>query len=605
MCGIAGLYQPKKSQDERHTLALAMNNAIAHRGPDGDGLWGDETITLAHRRLSILDLSPAGAQPMASQGGDWVVSFNGEIYNHNDIRKDLSVNWRGHSDTETIAEGLQQWGFTATLAKMNGMFALAAYHRPSRELFIARDRMGEKPLYYAHYNGGLAFASELAALMQLPDLPRETDREAAAALLMHRYIPAPLCILKAVRKLPAAHYLHFGVGHAPTLHAYWQLPQAGITKMADKDISVELSSLLLSATKMRMLSDVPFGAFLSGGIDSSAIVAAMQRAASNPVQTYTIGFEDPRYNEAPIAAKVAKALGTRHTEFQIGEAELIALVPRMAKIYSEPFADFSQIPTIALSQNVRRDVTVALAGDGGDECFAGYSRIHETVGEFTGGGSPLYSTLAGIGSSIAPFALRKTNKRLAMKSQADFASYYNLRYATWHQYSGIVPASSFPEPFIYPDKDAMTAANKFEMLCYLPEDILTKVDRASMSASLEVRAPFLDHTLVEFLWQLPPAQRAQYQPKGLLRKFLSEQIPSLPAEIFTRPKQGFEPPLAAWLRGPLKGWADDLLNEPHPWLNMKLVRQYWHAMTEQNKSMHQFIWPVLMLRAWEREYGVQ
>lgn len=604
MCGICGIYQPKSSPDARHAQALAMNNALRHRGPDGDGIWSDDTITLAQRRLSVIDLSQAAAQPMASQTGDWVISFNGEIYNFQDIRKELKVNWRGHGDTETIVEALQEWGFEKALSHLNGMFALSAYHRPTRTLFIARDRMGEKPVYYAHYNGGLVFASEMGALLKLTDLPRETDREAIASLLQYRYIPAPLSSLKAVRKLPAAHYLQFSVGHAPVIKSYWQLPKTGALAINDDDLAAELSSRILASTKIRMLADVPLGAFLSGGIDSSSVVAAMQAAASNPVRTYTISFEDPRYDEAPIAKKVANALGTAHTEFKIEENDLLALVPRLAGIYSEPFADFSQIPTIALSQKVRRDVTVALAGDGGDECFAGYSRIHETAREYQPGFLP-FELLAQTGSAVAPFALRKFNKRMALRSKTDFAAYYNLRYSTWHRYSGIAPADNFPAPILFPDKNAMTSANAFEMLCYLPEDILTKVDRASMSASLEVRAPFLDHTLVEFLWSLKPEQRAQYQPKGLLRQFLFEQVPSLPAETFTRPKQGFEPPLAAWLRGPLKGWADDLLKADHPWLNMKLVRQYWHAMTEQNKSLHQFIWPVLMLRAWEREYGIQ
>lgn len=599
MCGIAGLYQPKQSIEARQQSAAAMNNAIRHRGPDGDGLWSDDAITLAHRRLAIIDLSDAGAQPMASHAGDWVVSYNGEIYNYMDVRAELQANWRGHSDTEVICEALQQWGFEATLQKLNGMFALAAYHRPTRLLYIARDRLGEKPLYYAHYNGGFAFASELIALMQLPDLPRETDPAAVNALLMHRYIPAPLSIFRSVRKLQAAHYLTFD-GRAVEIKNYWQLPQTGARKVSDAELQDEISARIDRAVRMRMMSDVPLGAFLSGGIDSSAVVAAMQGAGAE-VKTYTISFDDPRYDEAPVAREVAAAIGTQHTEFKVGESELLNFVPQMARVYSEPFADFSQIPTLALSHHVRRDVTVALAGDGGDECFAGYPRIHDSVRDY-GGRNPLANMAANIFSAAAPFAARKTVKKLALRSQPDFAHYYDLRYATWHARSQI-NSHPFSEIDIT-DPDHFTAANKIELLRYLPEDVLVKTDRASMHASLEVRAPFLDYTLIEFLWSLPPGQRAQAQPKGLLRQFLKHKIPSLPESIFTRPKQGFEPPLAAWLRGPLHDWAQDLLSAPHPALNMPLARRYFSALVQQKKSLHTFIWPVLMLRAWEREFNI-
>lgn len=601
MCGIAGIYRKDFSIDAREQLATRMNNAIRHRGPDGDGLWSDDVITLAHRRLSIIDLSEAGAQPMASHIGDWVISFNGEIYNYLDLRRAIPANWRGHSDTEVIAEALQLWGFERTITELNGMFALAAYHRPSRTLYIARDRLGEKPVYYAQNANGIAFASELIALMQLPDLPREIDPVAANALLMHRYIPAPLCILQSVRKLQAAHYLKFTADHELSVHAYWQLPEVDTRRISETDLADEISARILKATQMRMISDVPLGAFLSGGIDSSAIVAAMQRSGRQ-VKTYTISFDDPRYDEAPIAREVANAIGTQHTEFRVSESELIEMVPNMAQFYSEPFADFSQIPTLALSKYVRRDVTVALAGDGGDECFAGYPRMQSAIADY-GWRNPFGGIMADALAAIAPFNARKQIKKLSLSAQKDFAHYYDLRYATWHARSGINHLP-FPETDIMSDADHLLTANKIEMLRYLPEDVLTKTDRASMAHSLEIRAPFLDHTLIEFVWSLPTAQRAQLQPKGLLRQFLTRQIPNLPDETFARPKQGFEPPLASWLRGPLHDWAQDLLASPHASLNMPLVRRYFTAMVQQKKSLHGFIWPVLMLLAWEKEYQI-
>lgn len=636
MCGIAGFWSGSPTLDgEQHLERMCA--AIAHRGPDAQGIWtnSDKTVFLGHRRLAIVDLSDAGLQPMQSHCGRYHVVYNGEIYNHLDIRKQLetdgAINWRGHSDTETLLQAFTQFGFEKTLNVLNGMFAIALWDTQEKKLFLARDRMGEKPLYYTKFQNTILFASELHAFRGLPNWQADLDATSVDAFLRYSSVPAPLTIYKEVYKLPPAHYLCLSTVSAelPTSQPYWDLPSiagngtANELDLNDTDIIAELQKKLLHTVDSRTLADVPLGSFLSGGIDSSLITALMQSQSMQKVKTFTIGFEEKEYNEAPYAAAISNHLGTEHTELYVNEKQALDLVPRLGNLYDEPFADSSQIPTLLLSSMTARHVKVSLSGDGGDELFYGYSRYPTSLA--------LWNKVSRI-----PHFIRKPAAGLAHHlsrlGQSDNAQnsnnlssldYQRMRIQALH---GAVGSAHFedayrnllalnkqslvkttPESPHIPaafSKNALTGVENKMMLMdmqyYLPDVVLTKVDRASMAYGLESRAPLLDHQLVEYAWTLP--QRVKSRDgisKWALQKILHKYVPR---ELFERPKMGFGVPIDHWLRGELKEWSNDLLNEQRlkdeGHLDHRLVGKLLHEHRSGKADRHFQLWPVLMFQSW-------
>ena len=654
MCGITGFWGAAGQREELVARAAAMGNAIYHRGPDAHGEYveADCGLALAQRRLSILELSPAGAQPMASHSGRWWIAYNGEAYNHASLRARLEagqgeIAWRGHSDTEVILAALDAWGVEATLAALDGMFALAAWDRQEHRLILARDRLGEKPLYWGRMpDGTLLFGSELRALFAHPSWQGEIDRDALAAFMRCQCVPAPRSIFKRVHKLLPGHWLEIKApcgssGGAEELRPYWLLQdamQAGEAARQRKDLRPEhvlddFERVLGEVVGEQSLADVPLGAFLSGGIDSSLIVALMQRQASRPVKTFTVGFDAGEFDESAHAREIARHLGCEHHEIRLSGSDALAMVPAMAAVYDEPFADASQLPTALVAKFAREHVTVALSGDGGDEMFAGYSRyaiaasLWQRIGKLP---SPLRRGLAaGIGvlpdgawefaakclgplrPGLASKAPADKARRLAMMLAApDFAHFYEALLAHWPQPERLVLGGRWAPS----DRVLGTAArglDPFEFmqahdtLAYLPDDILVKVDRAAMAVSLETRAPLIDRRVLEFAWSLPPAFKRQGgQGKWLMRELLARHVPRT---MFERPKQGFAVPLEAWLRGPLRDWAEDLLSaeklaadgllDPQP------IRACWQALLKGQGGMHYRIWDVLMFQAWLEAWG--
>lgn len=634
MCGIAGILAP----DPRALASVlaAMADALRHRGPDAEGIWSDETtgIGLAHRRLSILDLSPHGAQPMVSARGRFVLCYNGEIYNHGALRRDLEaggpINWRGHSDTEVLIEAIERWGIRKTIERCNGMFAFAAWDRGQRTLTLARDRLGEKPLYVGRVGSMLAFASELKALRRLPGWQETVDRQALAELLRFGYIPAPRSIQAGVFKLPAASLVTFAANDAclpltlgdfaARTEKYWDLPAIAAAGAAAPfagdatEAATQLEALLDDAVRLRMEADVPVGAMLSGGIDSSLVTALMQKASARPVRTFTIGFGDSRFDEARHARLVAAHLGTEHTELHLTPGRALEAIPRLPEVYDEPFADPSQLPTLLVCEMARRHVTVALSGDGGDELFFGYARypdalrIWRRIGNWpTGARRTAAVGLRALGGAISNglgFRLRRLGRRI---DAADFDAYYanllslSLTPTASEWPSGLPARPLFPPGLADPARRMMLA----DQQAYLPEDILTKTDRACMAASLELRVPLLDPRVVEFAWRLPAAQRWDgCRGKHLLRQLLYRLVPP---EIVDRPKQGFEIPVDDWLRGPLRGWMLDLLDPAalrrtgllDAGVVSRLVEEHLSGRGDNGFAL----WPALVFEAWRRAHA--
>lgn len=630
MCGIAGILGFCRAPFG--PLLTDMADSLRHRGPDAGGVWCDAEagIGLAHRRLSILDLSPQGAQPMISASGRFVLCYNGEIYNYAALRREIEscriVAWRGHSDTEVLVEAIEQWGVAGALARSNGMFAFAVWDRAQQTLTLARDRMGEKPLYIGRVGGVLAFASELKALRRLPNWQQTVDRQALALLLRFGYVPAPLSIHQGIFKLPAATFITFTPeAAAGTLdlsrfiarcERYWDLAEIAAAGMADPfpgddDAAVAaLDTLLGDAVGLRMEADVPVGALLSGGIDSSLVAALMQRAVSRPVRTFTIGFREDRFDEARHARLVAAHLGTDHTELHLTPDRALDVIPRLPQVYDEPFADASQIPTILVSAIAREHVTVALSGDGGDELFFGYARyadalrIWRCIGGWPAGVRHTMATgLGSAGRAVGGhlgFRLRRLGRRI---DAANFDVFYaNLLSLT------LTPTAASGWPAELPGDPAIPTrlANLGQRMMfadqwtYLPEDILAKTDRASMAASLELRVPLIDHRVVEFAWRLPERYRWDRQDgKLLLRRLLYRLIPR---ELVDRPKQGFEIPLDDWLRGPLRKWMLDLLDPATLRNEGYLDASVLSALVAEHLSgrgNHGYaLWPALMFEAW-------
>lgn len=640
MCGFTG-FLDRSGFSDGDALLRRMADTIAHRGPDSDGYWvdGEAGVALAHRRLAIIDLSPAGHQPMLSHDGRFVLTYNGEIYNHIDLRRELDEQganaWRGHSDTETLLQGFSVWGVRGTLERANGMFALALWDRAERKLYLARDRMGEKPLYYGRQGKTLLFGSELKALRQHPAWQGGIDRGALSLFLRHSYVPGPYSIYDGIQKLPPGHYLEMAAGDAdlPEPIAYWDIaekaryardrpfegsPDAGVDALED---------LLLDAVGIRMAADVPLGAFLSGGYDSSTIVALMQRQSSRPVKTFSIGFSEAEYNEAHHAKRVAKHLGTDHTELYATPQDALDQIPILPHHWDEPFADASQIPTLLVSRLARTAVTVSLSGDGGDELFCGYNRyaqgydVWRRLGRMPRGLRKMISgalRLAPAGAidnamKIAPANLRRmaVGDRLLKLADVLDVEQGDDFYRTLVSHSkdpGSLVLGGHEPPTILSEADPdWPATGDFrdrmmylDMRSYLPDDILVKVDRASMAVSLESRVPLLDHRVVEFALALPLAHKLRNgEAKWPLRQLLYRYVPR---EMMERPKTGFGVPIEHWLRGPLRDWADDLLAPDRlrreGVLDADAVSRLWSDTRSGRRRTHHHVWDILMFQAW-------
>lgn len=646
MCGIAGFLEqpPCSSQSESLDRVTKMAHTLRHRGPDDAGAWADAAagIALGHRRLSVVDLSATGHQPMPSACGRYVVSFNGEIYNFRSLRAELEQSghrFRGHSDTEVLLAAITRWGVEGALARANGMFALALWDRQERVLFLARDRLGEKPLYYGWIGPRFLFASELKALCAHPDFRPVINRDAVALYLRHNYIPAPFSVYQDVAKLPPGTLLAVRAEAASVRGApvrYWSARTAAESGVANPWVGTEsealaqLDDLLRDAIRMRMEADVPLGAFLSGGIDSTTVVALMQAQSTRPVRTFTIGFHEGGYNEAESAAEVARRLGTDHTELYVTPAEAMAVIPRLPALYDEPFADASQIPTFLVSQLARRHVTVSLSGDGGDELFGGYNRyfwgrsIWRKVGWLPAAWRRTAArTLTAVSPeswdtgfrALGPFLpgrLRQRNpgdklhKLAQVLAVSDPEALYRGLISQWHDPAAVVPGAGEP-PTTLTDRSQWANLDDFTLqmmyldtVTYLPDDILVKVDRASMGVSLEARVPLLDHRVVEFAWRLPLAMKIRDgQGKWLLRQVLYQYVPR---EIMERPKMGFGVPIDAWLRGPLRDWAETLLDakrlQEEGLFHPQPIRTRWTEHLSGQRNWQYSLWGVLMFQAW-------
>jgi asparagine synthase (glutamine-hydrolysing) len=647
MCGIAGILQPAGARSHESLTAAAdrMASVLAHRGPDDGGTWADPVagVALGHRRLAILDLSDAGHQPMVSASGRWVVTYNGEIYNHAALRRRLEGHghrFTGSCDTEVLVAGLDVWGLETTLRECNGMFALAAWDRRDRVLHLARDRLGEKPLYVGWSSGGLIFGSELKSLLAHRDFVPRIDRASLALYLRHNCVPAPFCIYEGVQKVMPGEILSVRADEVPRRRArrstYWsarEVAERGAEAPArpDDEVMEELEELLLDAVRLRMVADVPVGAFLSGGVDSSAVTALMVQASRAPVRTFTVGFSDPAYDESASAAAVAAKLGTDHTEERLHPDEALATIPTLPLIYDEPFADSSQLPTLLVSRLARREITVALTGDGADELFAGYNRhawcerlwgrleavplrARRAAGTVLALPSPgAVDGMVRVGSRGLPpsWRLRTPSTKVAKLARIlpSFSpeDMYQRLTSHWPDPSALV---GVPEPRTLVSDTSRwpalpTATERLMLLdqmTYLPDDILTKVDRASMSVGLEVRVPFLDHRVVEAAWRLPLQQKLREgQTKWPLRRILRAHLPD---ELVSRPKMGFGLPLGSWLCGPLREWAEDLLSAPaladDGLLEPEPIRRLWRGHVRGRVDASQELWDVLMFQAWRR-----
>lgn len=642
MCGFAGFWSPTESLENPAAVAAAMNDAILHRGPDDSGEWCDTNggAVLGFRRLSILDLSPAGHQPMTSVSGRYVITFNGEIYNFADLRTDLvtaGYTFRGHSDTEILLAAFEAWGVTVTMQRCVGMFAIALWDREDKALHLVRDRMGEKPLYYGDMGGTLLFGSELKALRAHPAWRGDIDRGAVALFLRHNYVPAPYSIYKNVRKVVPGTIVTIRAGrfNAPEITTYWSAREMAERGMASPlresdDVMIEtLDTVLRDTIRAEMVADVPLGAFLSGGVDSSALVALMQAQSTTPVRTFTIGFHEEGYNEASHAKAVAAHLGTDHTELYVTPAEAMAVIPRLPMIYDEPFADSSQIPTFLVAQLARQYVTVSLSGEGGDELFAGYNRyfwgerlwrklapvprgVRAGLGRSLQGIAPgRWDALFAQVGPMLPSRYRvvapghKIHKAAAFLSADSADAMYRRAMTHWPDPTGMTgapePATVLTTPAAWPAfDDVVHRMMYFDMMTELPDDILVKVDRATMAVSLESRAPFLDHRVAELAWRIPLHQKVRNgEGKWILRQLLYKYVPR---SLIERPKMGFGVPIDSWLRGPLKAWASVLL-EParlarEGYFDPKTVTQAWNEHQQGERNNAHLLWGVLMFQGW-------
>ncbi len=653
MCGIAGCISKKSHREELTDILSKMSASITHRGPDDEGQWIDPELGmgLAHRRLSIIDQSSHGHQPMVSFQGRYVISYNGEIYNFGELRDELESSslpkssspfkWKGHSDTEVILAAIEEWGLEKALQKFIGMFAFALWDRKERVLHLVRDRLGIKPLYYGWQGNSFLFGSELKALKSHPHFQGEVDRKALALMMRFSYIPSPYSTYKGIFKLPSGTVLSVNPEDMNTLSEpipYWSVKNVAETGVntpfikSEQEAVSSLENLLRDSIKLRMISDVPLGAFLSGGIDSSLVVALMQSQSDRPIKTFSIGFHESDFNEADHAKAVATHLGTDHTELYVTSEQAMAVIPRLPAIYDEPFADSSQIPTFLVSEMARKDVTVSLSGDGGDELFGGYKlytqgpKLWKTIGglpdwsrsllknSFSVISSGMFqenwlgSLLKINGNSKAELIrnkLRKFSEILSARNPEEL--YFNLRCLS----RGDGPSSVLFEGGVVPnpyDNDLYKPKNLnfiqkmmfLDTISFMSDGILTKVDRASMDVSLEARVPLLDHRVVEFAWRLPLNLKIRNGVgKWLLRQVLYKYVPK---NLIERPKMGFDLPISAWLRGPLRDWSEELLKEDRlqreGFFDPEIVREKWAEHLSRKYDWSDYLWSVLMFQAW-------
>ncbi len=637
MCGITGFISPSpKPESDLKKQIHKMARAINHRGPDGEGYWQDKDfgVALGHKRLSIVDLSPTGAQPMHSTCGQLVMVYNGEVYNAPELSKDLiktGAKFRGTSDSEVILEGFSQWGIHRTLEKLVGMFAIAIWNKQSKELYLIRDRLGIKPLYWTHTKGELIFASELKALKQHPLCPTTINDNATANYMRKGYIGGSTTIYKNVQKLLPGNILRFKAKESPEIKPFWSLREVVSNATNDQytgtfdEAKEHLTTILKDAVQKRMLSDVPLGSFLSGGIDSSLVAAIMQSHSSSPVRTFSIGFNESKFNEAPHAAAVAQHLGTDHTEMYVSPSDAFEVIPNLPTIFDEPFSDPSQIPTYLLSKLTREHVTVALSGDGGDELFAGYDRYFtaNAFAKLLRQPTILRKLQANLIDSVSMETANRISKVLPKNMGKHLAGHKLQRISPalhdgkittlYHSVlshkqqtamilrSGTESVDIDPEfPTGFNTKSNIALLQYIDTLDYLPNDILTKVDRASMAVSLEARVPLIDHRVVEFSWRLPHKYKVDNGTgKHILKEILYQYVPR---ELLDRPKMGFSVPIGEWLRGPLQTWAEDLLTtdalNSTEVFNTDYVRNIWqqHQSLQVNWEFH--LWDILNLQSW-------
>jgi len=637
MCGFAGFHSTRNFPPDAAELAQKMGERLRHRGPDDSGQWLDAAlgVALSFRRLSIIDLSQFGHQPMISPDGRFVLMMNGEIYNHLELRTELEKHgqtFRGHSDTEVLLAGISIWGLEPTLKRSTGMFAIAVVDRQERQLLLARDRMGEKPLYYGWSGGTFFFGSELKAFRPHPAFVPEVDRRALTLYMRFGYVPSPWCIVAGFHKLSAGRILALPLnGEAgpgkESIRAYWSVPKPaenGGFHGSPEDCARELEELLRASIRQQMLADVPVGAFLSGGIDSSTVVALMQAQAGVPVRTFSIGFPDADYDESGHAEQIAKHLGTDHTTWQCADSELLELVGRVPQVYCEPFADDSQVPTMALARVARQQVTVSLSGDGGDELFHGYGRYEKSLQRWQQLGSsfPARGAARGIlGASNAwvslmPESALKRRLKCKLKRAGEQWLAHGLPEFYRHRVSLIKtselylcqPESGldfFDETAHGPGfKDDVSWLSYLDLNTYLPDDILVKVDRAAMAFSLETRVPMLDHKIVEYAARIPNAiKRFQGRAKWPLRAILER---SIPPELTERPKMGFNTPIGRWLRGPLREWASSHLDpgrlRREGFFDPVEIQRVWNEHQKGPRDLSITLWGILMFQAWRETF---
>ncbi|MCK1655266.1 asparagine synthase (glutamine-hydrolyzing) [Bradyrhizobium sp. 149] len=642
MCGITGILQAPDASRSADLAAIGpMTARLRQRGPDADGFWSDRDagVAFGHRRLSIIDLSDAGRQPMLSSDGRFVITFNGEIYNYKPLRRELECagkHFTGNSDTEVLLALIERCGLEKALQRCNGMFAIGLWDRRNRTLHLARDRMGKKPLYVARTSNAVVFASELKAIAAFPGFHQEIAPGAVAEFLTRGWLPEDQCIWRGVFKIPPGGALTIRADDLSVcrdaaalqerVRSWWSLTdvahagRAALSTADDQQLVSHACDLLKAAVADRMVADVPVGLFLSGGIDSSAVVALMQAQSASPVRTFTIGFGERAFDETANAAAVARHLGTSHTELRLTSADARAVIPELPTIWDEPFADESQVPTLLLSRLARQEVTVALSGDGGDECFGGYSR-HVLSARL----APLLNsnrsirTMAASGVALLGRGMRESvveklrlpgwlqrmthgdriNRLADLIGSNDICEMYRRSTRLSELQLTRNQAGSAPDS-IPPLNDLLSDFIVRDMLGYLPGDILVKLDRASMATSLEARCPLLDHRVVEFSWTLPNSAKVRHgQGKWLLRQVLRRY---LPRPLFERPKQGFDVPIGSWLKGPLRSWASDLLSESRlrnqNLLDVSRVQECWLQHLSGRRDFSRPLWAVLMLQSW-------
>ncbi len=633
MCGFAGLYSPFKQNMVTEESVMEMIAPIYRRGPDDFGTWCDpqDGIGLGHRRLSIIDISHAGHQPMRSHDERYHIAFNGEIYNFSELKEDIEklriVDWKGHSDTEILLEYIASFGIQETLSKAVGMFAFALWDGQKRTLTLARDRVGEKPLYYFSNKEFLLFGSELSCIEAVAKESLEIDRHALSQLVRQGYICAPSSIYRQVSKVMPGEFITFNSELTKDSKCYWSV--AGVLKQPelsfedDEQAVNELEKLFNQSLSGQMLADVPLGAFLSGGVDSSSVVALMQSKANAPVKTFSIGFKDPRYDEAKYAREVAEHLGTEHHELYIDESDLLNVVNDIPNVFSEPFADSSQLPMFLVSKLAKQHVTVCLSGDGGDELFWGYSRYQQTLNAWkriTGLSEFNKSAIKLLAKCLPIHALNmicdvkskgsmlgdKVHKALTLLDHKEFMNFYrDFLMSSYRDVGSLVIGEDdgFSQLSISDSECDYDSLNELmstvDMTTYLPDDILCKVDRCAMGHSLEGRIPLLDHRIIEFALRLPSSYKTRDKAKWLLRQVLFKHVP--PA-LIERPKKGFSVPLDVWLRGPLKEWAESLLSgdkiEKQGFLNTVTLKRLWREHQSGVRNWSAVLWNILMFQQW-------